>query len=127
MFKKFLSMILFALSIDSAVAVLPVQLEKICNQALNYSESTGDILSVNPPAFAENYLVYKKYDENLFLVENYLGKVVFDSSEKLNAMTEVNNGIWIASLYDLMKINFKGIGITATGHCLQLIDGAAHH
>ena len=101
-------MIFLILSFKSAIGALPVQLDKICSQALNYSQSSGTVLSVNPPAFTENYLVYKKSDEDLSLVENYLGKVIFDSAETINAMTEVRDGLWVASLYDLMKIDFQG-------------------
>ena len=109
MFKIALSMTFLAFVFQNATAALPVQLDKVCNQALNYSQETGTILNVNPPVFSEKYLIYNKSENDLSVVENYEGRAIFESSYTLNAIKEVTDGLWLATLYDLMKIDFKGV------------------
>lgn len=108
MIKNTFLFLLASLITQNATASIPTQLEKVCEQSLNYSQAQGTILSVNPPSFSKNYLVYKKKDEDLSLVENFQGQVIFESSDVMETISEVNDGLWVASQYDLLKIDFKG-------------------
>src|SRR5690606_13794674 len=99
---------LFCLIPFSLVAA--THLDQVCVDALQIHPTRSNTQISNPPSFSSNYLTRRMIEDQkmFYAIESMEGERLFESSQRLVAIEETQNELWVLADHELIEISFNG-------------------